>query len=133
LRQTDNSRVIDSSRHAHKITSQDDEIVYIRREKGIEKQYRRKCVKCGLSIFYQHENNSPDAPKFLIANSLSKKSTSKDIYDHITLEPTKIVRNIKREDKGRSALVTVSTVEEEDDEMEAVRAFWEYLVYFFFF
>ena len=93
LRPIDNSRVIDGSKHAHKITSLEDEVVYIKREKGVEKQSRKKCIKCGLSLFYQFDKGSA---KFLLHNSLTKESTSSNIYDQITLEPKKVFKNIKR-------------------------------------
>lgn len=119
LRPVDKARVIDNTKHAHKITAQDDETVYIRREKGVEKQYRKKCIKCGLPIYYQFENLN-NVPKFVISNSLTKESTSLNIYDHITLEPNKVIKNIRREDHGKATNVIVSTVEEDDEDIEAV-------------
>jgi hypothetical protein len=129
LRSSDNSRVIDPSKHAYKITCSDEpEIVYIKRERGIEKQLRKKCAKCGLSIYYEHGESSGEhesakvvqhSPKFLIANSLTKESKSSNVYDHITLEPKKIIKNIRREDHGKSGSVTISTIDEEEEELEA--------------
>lgn len=126
LRSKDNARVIDPSKHAHKITSQDDEIVYIKREdengeKKVERQFRRKCVKCGLPLFYQFEGKNVNSPKFVLSGALSKESSSSNIYDHIIMESKKVVRNIKREDKGKSECVTISTIEEDEEELEAVR------------
>jgi hypothetical protein len=106
LRPIDNSRVIDSQKHVQKVTCKDEnEIVFINREKGIEKQYRKKCIKCDLCLFYQFEPNSPNAPKFLIANAVTKESTSTNIYDQMSAEPKKVIKNIKREDRGKSASV----------------------------
>jgi hypothetical protein len=119
LRPTDGARVIDNTKHAHKITSQDDEIVHISREKGIEKQYRKKCIKCGLPLYYQFEYNL-QSPKFILDKALSKESNSSNIYDHIIMETKKIVRNIRREDRGKSGCVTISTIDEEEEELEAV-------------
>ena len=66
LRPVDNARVIDTHKRVQKITCKDEsEVVFIQREKGIEKQYRKKCIKCDLSIFYQFEHNSPHAPKVI--------------------------------------------------------------------
>lgn len=45
LRKRDSSRVIDGSKQVNKITCDPDEIVYIRREEGIEKQHRFCCKK----------------------------------------------------------------------------------------
>lgn len=42
LRRTDGARVIDGSVHAHKITCDPGDTVHIRREAGIEKQFRYK-------------------------------------------------------------------------------------------
>lgn len=42
LRKTDGARVIDGGVHAHKITCDPAETVHIRREAGIEKQFRFK-------------------------------------------------------------------------------------------
>ena len=56
MRKRDNARVIDSKKHAHKLTcDKEQDPVYIKREDGVEKQYRKKCRKCGLSLFYQHK------------------------------------------------------------------------------
>lgn len=119
FRPIDGARVIDNTKHVNKITSEDEETIYIKREKGIERQYRKKCIKCGLSLYYQFEQNMPNSPKFLISNSLSKESSSSNIYDQITLEPKRIIKNIKREDRGKSGSVTVSTIDEEEEELEA--------------
>lgn len=123
LRPVDNARVIDPTKNAFKISTsdEDDEIVYIKREKGIEKQYRKKCAKCSLSLYYQHatQDSQSHQPKFIILNSLTKESKSANIYDHITMEPKRIIKNIHREDHGKNASVTVSTIEENDDDIEA--------------
>lgn len=108
LRPIDNARVIDSKRHANKITCKsENEIVFIQRDKGIEKQYRKKCIKCDLSIFYQFEANAPNAPKFLIENALTKESVSSSIYSQLAAEPKRVVKNIKREERGKSASVSL--------------------------
>lgn len=54
LRRTDGARVIDGTNHAHKITCDTGETLYIRRDKGIEKQFR---YKVNFWI-YQTSNNS---------------------------------------------------------------------------
>lgn len=44
LRKKDGARVIDATYHAHKITCEPDETIYVRRDVGIEKQYRFKVI-----------------------------------------------------------------------------------------
>lgn len=44
LRRKDGARVIDGAAHAHKITYDVGETVHIRREEGIEKQFRFKVI-----------------------------------------------------------------------------------------
>ena len=119
MRPIDSARVIDTTKHVQKITSKDEEVIYIRREKGIEKQYRKKCIKCGLNVIYQFESESSAAPKFIINKSLTLDSKCTSVYDQITVESKKVIRNIKREDRGKSGSVTVSTMDEEEDELEA--------------
>jgi len=45
LRKRDGARVVDGSKHANKMTYDQDEIVYLKRQEGIEKQHRLKCKK----------------------------------------------------------------------------------------
>jgi hypothetical protein len=124
LRPTDNARVIDSSKNAHKLTCVNDEIVYIRREQGIEKQYRKKCIKCGLALYYKHTNDDAEnLITFIIHKSLTKESTKSNVYQQITVEPKKVIKNIKREDRGKTSSVTVSTIDEDEEELEAVWTF----------
>lgn len=139
LRPRDNSRVIDPSKHVHKITSQECDVVYVKREKGVERQYRKKCIKCGLPVYYQFEqakiaanervnsakaatSASTNVVKYIIAKALTKDSRSSNIYDQITIEPTsnRVIKNIKREEKGKNASVTISTIEEEEADLESV-------------
>ena len=120
LRPIDNARVIDGAQHAYKMSGKDEEIVYLKREKGVEKQYRKKCIKCGLSLYYQFESGSSTVPKFLMSKCVTKESNNANIYDQIRMEPEKVIKNTKRVDRGKSGLVTVSTIDEEEEELEAV-------------
>lgn len=45
LRKRDGARVVDGSKHANKTTCDPDEIIYLKRQDGIEKQHRSKCKK----------------------------------------------------------------------------------------
>lgn len=51
LRKRDGARVIDCSKHANKMTFDQDEIVYLKRQEGVEKQHRLKCKKFVHLIF----------------------------------------------------------------------------------
>ncbi|XP_075151285.1 STING ER exit protein [Haematobia irritans] len=124
LRRTDGARVIDGRKHAHKLTYHDGDIVYIkRREKGIEKQYRFNCKSCKLPIYYRHDPNSENT--FVLHHALVK--TKNDIHLNLDSNPSKI--NVGESEKvmvtrhtknmGKFSSVTVSTIDEEEDEIEA--------------
>lgn len=54
LRRIDHARVIDSKIHAYKLSCTEGDEVFLRREKGVERQFRQKCKSCGLWLFYNH-------------------------------------------------------------------------------
>lgn len=90
------------------------EKVYIQREnKGVEVQKRFKCKKCKLPLFYRFDN---PAVTFIIQNSLRLKS---DPNDKNLQEKAKVFVKRKVKDLGKFSSVTVSTVDEEEDEIEA--------------
>jgi hypothetical protein len=126
LRPTDSARVVDSSKNVNKLTCEDEEIVYIRRENGIEKQYRKKCVKCGLSLFYQHKDFKSKSNQviFVMNGSVTKESKKSSVYSQISGDSKRVIKNIKREDRGKNSSVTVSTIDEEEEELEAVSVFF---------
>lgn len=104
LRQRDGARVIDAAQHGHKLTCESDETIYVRRDKGIEKQFRFKvfiyemewmnifdgvfflwigvfrfsdlqCKTCHLPLFYRH---TPDAKvTFIIKRSVIETKNEK--------------------------------------------------------
>ncbi|CAF1308547.1 unnamed protein product [Rotaria magnacalcarata] len=121
MRKRDRARVIDSKQHAHKKFCKDeDSPAYIRRkDEGIETQYRKKCLKCGLSLFYQHALSSPIT--FIFDGALTIEATdASNIYNQVLgSESKKVIKNIKREDRGKTSSVTVSTLDEEEEELEA--------------
>ncbi|KAJ8039069.1 UPF0428 protein CXorf56-like [Holothuria leucospilota] len=184
LRSRDGARVIDSTKHVNKKTSEKGEIVHIRRPGGVEKQFREKCTKCGLLLFYRHSEKDhqvtfivdgalfePDKGPLktpLIVNKkkepkkhhckqlcVTNKFESPEVvplgFDlrtssmHSTTKPTPPMRILitmfdevkkksvavefiretlvmlskKTKEMGKYATVTVSTIEDEEDEIEA--------------
>ena len=117
-REKDGARVIDGSRHTYKATATDadNSVVYLKRKEGIERQYRRNCKKCGLLLFYRHQAKANI--DFIVDGSLVNKTKS------VLAPPTGTSFNVKRtitrrtKDMGKFSSVTVSTVDEEKDEIE---------------
>ena len=168
LRPRDGARVIDGSKHTHKMTPEFDEIIHIRRDlpnpkmleevarlkvqdededdeelspeeikareekelqkrtKNIEKQHRYKCKSCGLQLFYRHDpvSNITFVLKGAVV-SASQSKANKDIYRQVAQEqePRKAaapqVRK-KTNNMGKFSSVTVSTVSDDEDELEEV-------------
>lgn len=54
LRRLDHARVIDSKMHAYKLSCVEGDEVFLKRDKGVERQFRQKCKSCGLWMFYNH-------------------------------------------------------------------------------
>ncbi|CAG0913519.1 unnamed protein product [Notodromas monacha] len=128
LRKRDGARVIDGAKRAHKITCEDAEPVFIKRADGAEKQFRKKCKRCGLLLFYQHSPGSNVL--FIVRGALtmtcSGGSEQTNFFEHVAAQaavPTdgaeKIVLTKRTKNMGKFSSVTVSTVDEEDEEIEA--------------
>jgi len=125
LRPRDGARVIDGSKHAHKITSDPDETVFLKRadSDGIEKQHRQKCKRCGLLLYYMH--NVVGNVVFIVNGALTKNGEGpmNSIYKQVATEkaneykPIMVTKHTKN--MGKFSSVTVSTMDEEEDEIEA--------------
>jgi len=124
LRPADGARVIDPSKHTHKITHLEfDEIVHIKRQNrnGVERQFRFRCKSCNLHQFYRHE--SKDNPvTFIFKDTIvdaEKNKANKDIYRQVAEEqPKKPSLKKKTTTMGKFSSVTVSTISDEEDDME---------------
>lgn len=111
LRPTDGARVLDPGKRAHRVKCSDGEdVVYIRREKGIEKQLRKKCLGCKLPLFYRHEK--PSNILFILKGALVSQAAETRPDNRV--QPTK-----RTKDMGKFSSTTVSTMDEEEDEIEA--------------
>merc|ERR1712062_200050 len=120
LRKRDGARVIDGSKVTHKITPVFDEIVCINRiDKGIEKQYRYKCKHCNLQQFYRHDRNSNVTFIFKGAVvSSSQKKSDKVIPLASTIANPQREAKSKTTNLGKFSSVTVSTISDDEDELE---------------
>lgn len=121
LRSRDGARVIDSTKHVNKKTSEKGEIVHIRRPGGVEKQFREKCTKCGLLLFYRHSEKDHQVT-FIVDGALfepDKGPLKTPLIVNKKKEPKKVMLSKKTKEMGKYATVTVSTIEDEEDEIEA--------------
>lgn len=135
LRKRDGARVIDSKKHNFKLSCidtkkpiRDEDVVFVEWDDNeIEKQYRLKCKKCNLWVFYKH---SLDSEVLFIVNKsmnirprnplLAAKLSSTGDYASTSRPSTSTnIRKTEINSGGRFASVTISTVEEEEAEAEA--------------
>jgi len=116
LRKEDGARVLDSTKIAYKITCNQDnpDKIYIKRSKGIEMQKRFNCKKCKLPLFYTFDN---PAVTFIISKSLRAKNDAQDNAKNHTPQPNKVFVKKQVKNLGKFSSVTVSTIEEENDEI----------------
>lgn len=124
LRKVDGARVIDGIHHANKITCEKDSTIFVNRgEKGVEQQIRFKCKRCNIPIYYKH---FPDSNvTFIIKKSIVKSKNDNpttDVYKKIP-QPAKVMVTRHTKNMGKFSSVTVSTIDEEEDEIEAVSFF----------
>ncbi|CAI8000521.1 UPF0428 protein CXorf56 homolog [Geodia barretti] len=124
LRKRDGARVVDKTRNAYRVYYESAGVRYIKRDGGVEQQYRQKCKKCNLDIFYRH-SNTDEGVHFIFPGSLVR-SGEKPVTT-MKAEPiseprrkrSKIIMMRHTVDAGKYSTVTVSTVDEEEDEIEA--------------
>eukprot|EP00095_Tigriopus_kingsejongensis_P007278 maker-scaffold144_size312663-snap-gene-2.38 protein:Tk07278 transcript:maker-scaffold144_size312663-snap-gene-2.38-mRNA-1 annotation:"upf0428 protein cxorf56 homolog" len=123
LRARDGARVMDAAQHTHKIPLLElDEVTFVKRpERGIETQHRYKCKGCNLQQFYRHDPESGITFVFkdALVSSAQNKS-NKDIYKQVALEQPDTKRQVRKNTKtmGKFSSVTVSTVSDDEDELE---------------
>ncbi|XP_072176333.1 STING ER exit protein-like isoform X2 [Diadema setosum] len=120
LRRRDKARVIDANKHVHKLTCQQGETVYLKRPEGIEKQFRQKCKKCGLFLFYRHKEKDTTVT-FIVDNAVFEpdKGPLKEPLVIQNVASKKVILSKNTKSMGKYSTVTVSTIDEEEDEIEA--------------
>ena len=122
LRRRDLARVIDHAKTVAKLKAVKGETVYIRRGADqIEKQKRSKCLKCDLPLYYAHDGR--DKVDFIIDGALltAKQLGGVNVFSHRPEEvPKKVMITKHVRNMGKQGSVTVSTIEADEDEVEAV-------------
>lgn len=126
MRRRDNARVIDSKKHAHKLTC--DKVpdpVYIKRDDGVEKQFRKKCRKCGLSLFYHHKEKG-NTVIFVFDGAAVKESEAiqgkVSMYNQVFEKPKeqqKVMMKKSTKNMGKFGCTTISTLEDDEDAEDA--------------
>lgn len=115
LRPFDGARVLDSKKHAHRLKhAEEEEAVYLKRPEGVEKQMRRKCLNCKLPLFYRHDQGSDVL--FIMRGALLSKAPE-NMRRNMQEQKVQPIRRTK--DMGKFSSTTVSTMDEEEDEIEA--------------
>eukprot|EP00731_Ephydatia_muelleri_P037488 Em0484g6a len=124
LRKRDGARVIDVARNSHKVYCEPAGPTFLKRPQGIEQQFRFKCKKCGLPLYYRHSNTDVKVT-FVFPGSLVKSGDKpvttakpKVLRDDQQPPSRKVMMTKHTRDLGKYSTVTVSTIDEEEEELE---------------
>uniref|UniRef100_A0A5S6R0M3 STING ER exit protein n=1 Tax=Trichuris muris TaxID=70415 RepID=A0A5S6R0M3_TRIMR len=119
LRPKDRARVVDGQRNVFKIFGDPFETVYVEWPEGYEQQCRKKCKKCGVFLFYEHPGSTD--VHFLKENSVlgleQINPSAKSEGEAQNVKKVMITKMVKN--SGKFGSVTVSTIDEEEEELEA--------------
>ncbi|CAJ0586664.1 unnamed protein product, partial [Mesorhabditis spiculigera] len=118
FRTRDGSRVIDPLRTTAKFFATAGDTVYVKREGlGLEQQYRKNCKGCNVPLFYQHPFKKST---FIFQDALLSSAEVGGFSGQNEEQRTKKVVMLKHvKNHGKQGSVTVSTIEEEEEEIEA--------------
>jgi len=112
LRALDRARVIDTSKRTAKFHTELGEIIHIKRTDGYEARYYERCKQCHLPVFYRPTETSH--LYFAIEGGLVLDSGMSVIgKEKQVIKLTKMTR-----EAGKFGSVTVSTVDQEAEEVE---------------
>jgi len=114
MRRKDGARVLDPKTNVYRTPGTESEKadVFIKWADGYEQRCREVCKRCECPIFYRHMKNGP---LFLYKNAV--ESSEK----HVHQSGSRVVSKLKREmkDMGKFGTVTISTIDEDEDDIEA--------------
>ena len=82
LRRLDNARVIDAKAHAYKLSCVEGNEVFLKREKGVERQFRQTCKNCGLWMFYNHVKKDAKVTFIVHGALVLQKDNGKTTYHY---------------------------------------------------
>lgn len=115
LRKTDHARVADGAHHAYKLNSIEGDTVYLKRQGGVERQFRQKCKRCGLWLYY-HPSKKDHKVTFIVDGALVQSGD--DPIQAKKAAAEKVIMTKRTKSFGKFSSVTVSTIDEEEEEIE---------------